>query len=119
MLLQLALIENERLLDDLSDASDDITDNPEPRLWLQHSALGPCQPAFGSGSFPFGLKTVAQFIQVNVEIVTGLIFGQRNAVAIEDLAANGGNAHGAVGLGDLILTVFAMGKHLHRPQPSE
>jgi hypothetical protein len=66
-----------------------------------------------------GLEFIAQFVEIQSDVVTRLIFGERDAVAIQDFAADRRDAHGAEGLGLLIFRVMPVGNHLHKPEPDE
>ena len=58
-----------------------------------------------------------EFVEVDVEPVARLVVGEGNAVAVEDAAADGGNADGAEALGFLALAVFRAGEDLDLPEP--
>src|SRR5256885_7228328 len=53
---------------------------------------------------------------LNVNVVTRLIFRQSHPVAIENFSANGGNSDGAEGLRFLVLGIALKGKDLHPPK---
>src|SRR5438045_9778670 len=67
----------------------------------------------------FLAEHVAKFIYVNVDVVAGLIFGERRAIAIENLPPNCGNSNRAKRLRFLVLGVTLERKNLHPPKPAQ
>jgi hypothetical protein len=54
-----------------------------------------------------GLEIGTQFIQIEVHVVAGTVFGQHDTVRIEDFSPNGRDAHGSERLADLgVLVAF-------------
>ena len=65
------------------------------------------------------VERLAQFFEIQAHVVGGPVLRQRDAVAVQNLAAHRRNAHGAEGLGFEVRLVIPRRDHLHPPQPGQ
>ena len=63
-----------------------------------------------------GRELRQQLVEIDIEAIAGLVVHQRQAVAVQDAAAQGGDADGAEGLGFLALAVVFALQDLDAPQ---
>src|SRR2546421_6100844 len=96
---KIAAIENQRLPHDFADFLDDVADGAIMAIRFQSALLSGRQLSLRARAPVFFAEELAKFIYVNVDVVAGLIFGERDAIAVENFSANGGDSGRAEGLG--------------------
>jgi hypothetical protein len=65
----------------------------------------------------FTVELRPQFLDIEIDVEGRAVFRQGHAVAIQNLAAQGGKTNLADGLGFLALSVTLAREHLHVPKP--
>src|SRR5439155_24044445 len=112
VLEELFLVQDLRHLQGGSDLEEKVADDLIAGLPSQKEDLVARQLRVGSGLFDLvqdsifcgavsTLEIGTQFIEVEIDVVAGTIFGQYDAVRIEYFPPDGGDAHGPERLADL------------------
>ena len=112
VLEELLLVQDLGSLQGGGDLQEKVADDLIARLPPQMEELVSRQPRVGSVVFEFvqgsifcvavsSLEIRTQFVEVEIDVVAGTIFGQHNAVRIEYFPSDGGDAHGPERLADL------------------
>src|SRR5436305_3787947 len=72
---------------------------------------------YGAQAVVFSSEIIAQFVQIQADVVNGLILGEDGTVAIENFSAHSRDANSAKGLPFEMGLIVARGNDLDPPQP--